>query len=174
MKKQSSFLLSIAVLLIALSAIAIVEPKHHVKVNGISFKTNIEFLAPQNAGLNAFLMLHPKNAALGKESICIMSVLYNTGQKAQMAKEKIDLLEYTRSVFMGSAVKGTAVKKTFKGKTAQGERFTKKIPRPRTAEVFIVPLKNGSSIALGFEWSPEIKPETVECLINEVGASFQE
>ncbi|MBP7735079.1 MAG: hypothetical protein KA369_03825 [Spirochaetes bacterium] len=174
MKQTAFFIMSVAAILIALSAVAPAEPKYPVTVHGIGFTTGVEFSAPQKAGLNALLLVYPKNSSPGKEGMSIMAVLYDREQKKELDKAKIDLIEYTRSTFMGSVVAGTAIKKKFGPRAARGERFAKKIPRPVTAEVYLVPLKNGSSVALGFQWQADMKADAAERIIAEAAATFRE
>ncbi len=174
MKKTAFFIMIVGAILIALSAVAPAEPKHPVSVHGICFTTGVEFSAPQKAGLNAFLLVYPKNSSPGKERMSLMAVLYDKEQKKELEKAKIDLLEYTRSTFMGSIVAGTAIKKKFGTRAARGERFTKTIPRPMTAEVYLVTLKNGSSVALGFQWPADMKADAAERIIAEAAATFRE
>ncbi len=174
MKKSIVSTISVAAILIALSAVAPAEPKHPVAVHGISFTTGVEFSAPQKAGLNAVLLVYPKNSSPGKERMSVMAVLYDREQKKELENAKIDLLEYTRSTFMGSVVTGTAIKKKFGTRPARGERFAKKIPRPVTVEVYLVTLANGSSVALGFQWPADMKTEAAERIIAEAAATFRE
>lgn len=174
MKKK---MISIAVTLCLIAAVAATAgaagKKYSCTLHGLTFESGVEFSAPEKAGLDAFMVLHPRKAKPGKEKMGIMAVLYTRETQKSMGMKDAGLLDYTRSVFMGVVKAGKPIERVFAGKKVRGDVAEKKIPVPMTVETYVLTLANGSRVGISFNYIPQFKAEA-EKIIAEIAASIRE
>jgi hypothetical protein len=161
------------IILIAASA-AYAEKKFTYTLHGITFDTTMEFSSPAKSGVDALLMVSPAKSAPGKEIMGITMVLYDRNAQKLMGMNDTGLLNYTRTVFMGSGSAGKPVERIIAGKKVKGQLLVKKIPVPSTVEVYVITLSKGNKIGIGFNYTRDIKSEEAQKIITEIGASMRE
>jgi hypothetical protein len=167
--------LSCACIIILAAASAVyAEKKFTYSLHGITFDTTAEFSSPVKSGVDALLMVSPVKSAPGKERMGITMVLYDRNAQKLMGMNDAGLLNYTRTVFMGSGTTGKPIERIFAGKKVKGQVLEKKIPAPSTVEVYVITLSKGNKIGIGFNYSREIKSEEAQRIITEIGASMRE
>jgi hypothetical protein len=171
---NKAFLIICCVSIFAISAALYAEKKNTYSVHGITFDTTIAFSSPEKTGVDAMLMIYPRKSAPGKEKMGITMVLYNRNAQKMMGMGDKGLLNYTRTVFMGSDTSGKPIERMFAGKKVKGQVLDKKIPVPSTVEVYVVTLTNGNKIGMGFNYSQEMKTEEARQVIIEIGTSMRE
>ncbi len=160
--------------IVAASAALHAEKKFTYSLHGITFDASIDFSSPEKAGLDALIMLHPKKSKLGKEKMSITAVLYDRNAQKLMGMGDAGLLNYTRTVFLGSDKVGKPIERVFAGKTIKGQVWNKKIPAPSTVEVYVITLSKGNKIGLGFCYNQDLKADEAQKVIVEIGASIRE
>jgi hypothetical protein len=173
MNKRLSLVSALVVLITAAVLVSAAEKIHVFSLHGIKFKTGIEFSPPARAGVDALMMLHPRNAKPGKEKLGITAVLYTRDTQKLMGMGDPGLLNYTRSVFLGVAAAGKPIERVLAGKSVRGDVVEKKIPAPMTVETYVLTLSNGSKVGIAFSYSPQFKTDA-DRVIAEIGASMKE
>jgi hypothetical protein len=167
-------LVSALVVLIAAAVMATgADKKYSYSLHGIKFVSSIEFSSPARAGVDALMMLHPRNAKPGKEKLGITAVLYTRDAQKLMGMGDPGLLNYTRSVFLGVANAGKPIERVLAGKSVKGDVVEKKIPAPLTVETYVLTLSNGSKVGIAFSYTPQFKTDA-DRSIAEIGASMKE
>lgn len=159
---------------VAVSAALYAEKKFTYSVHGVVFNTGLEFSQPAKAGTDAMLMVYPAKSDPGKESMGITMVLYDRNAQKLMGMGDAGLLNYTRTVFMGSADPGKPVERVFAGKKVKGQVLKKKIPAPSTVEVYLITLSKGNKIGIGINYGNTMKEDAARQVIDEIGASLRE
>ncbi|HNW28929.1 MAG TPA: hypothetical protein PKN50_10665 [Spirochaetota bacterium] len=159
---------------VAVSAALYAEKKFTYSVHGIAFDASLEFSRPAKAGADAMLMVYPLNADPGKENMSITMVLYDRNAQKLMGMGDTGLLNYTRTVFMGSADPGKPVERVFAGKKVRGQALKKIIPVPSTVEVYLITLSKGNKIGIGISYSKNMKEDSARQVIDEIAASLRE
>ncbi len=160
--------------IISMAAVLHAEKSYTYTLHGITFDSNVEFSLPVNAGVDALQMFHPRHAGPGKEKMGITAVLYDRNAQKMMGLGDTGLLNYTRTVFMGSATPGKPIERVFAGKKVTGQALNKKIPVPTTVEVYVITLSNGNKIGIGFNYTSQLKAEDAQRIIAGIGASMRE
>ncbi len=150
------------------------EKKFTYSVHGITFDSSLEFSSPKKAGTDALLMLYPKKSKSGKEKMSITAVLYDRNAQKLMGMKDAGFLNYTRTVFMGSAEAGKPIARVFAGKKIQGQVLNKKIPVPSTIEVYVITLAKGNKIGLGFHYNKDMAADEAQRVIAQIGESMRE
>jgi len=159
---------------VAVSAALYAEKKFTYSVHGVVFETSLEFSQPVKAGADAMLMVYPAKSDPGKENMGITMVLYDRNAQKLMGMGDTGLLNYTRTVFMGSADPGKPVERVFAGKKVRGQALKKKIPVPSTVEVYLITLSKGDKMGIGISYGKNMKEETARQVIDEIGATLRE
>lgn len=173
MTKKSFVVSALIVLTAAAVAAGAAEKKYACSLHGLTFESSAEFSAPEKVGLDALMVLHPRKAKPGKETLGITAVLYTRGTQKAMGMGDAGLLNYTKSVFMGVAKAGEKVCCMFRGKSVCGDRVEKKIPVPMIVETYVLALSDGSRVGISFNYPPASRDEAMD-LIAEIGASMRE
>ncbi|OHD64675.1 MAG: hypothetical protein A2176_10225 [Spirochaetes bacterium RBG_13_51_14] len=150
------------------------EKKFSYSLHGVTFETRVEFSSPAEAGTDALAMVYPKDSPPGEEKMSITAVLYTRDTQKLMGMSDPGLLNYTKSVFMGTAASGKTIERAFAGMSVKGEMLEKKIPSPSMIEVFIVTLLKGGKIGFCFKYTKEIRIEEAQKIIAEIGATLKE
>lgn len=150
------------------------EKKIKYALHGIIFESSLIFSQPSKIGVDALLMVYPKNSRLGKEIMGITAVLYTKETQKNMGMDNVGLMNYTKTVFMGAAASGKTIERVFSGKKIKGEVVVKKIPVSSTVEIYIVNLSNGDKIGLGFNYTTQMKEVEVGQVIDEIGVTMKE
>ena len=126
--------ISIIVTLCLIAAVAVTVraagKKYACSLHGLTFESGAEFSAPEKAGLDALMVLHPRKAKPGREKLGIIAVLYTRAAQKTMGMGDAALLAYTRTTFMGVAAAGKQVERVFAGKKVRGD-VSRKRSRPR-------------------------------------------
>ncbi len=174
MKRKMRSIVAILCLVAAVAVtIGAAGKKYACTLHGLTFESGAEFSAPQKAGLDALLAVHPRKAKPGKEKMGIMAVLYSRETQKSMGMKDAGLLDYTRSVFLGVVKAGKPIERVFAGKKVRGDAAEKKIPVPMTVETYVLTLANGSRVGIAFNYIPQFKAEA-EKIIAEIAASIRE
>jgi hypothetical protein len=163
-----------AICLVVSASIVHAEKKFTYSLHGVTFDSSLEFSSPEKAGTDALLMLHPKKSKAGKEKMGITAVLFDRNAQKLMGMKDAGFLNYTRTVFMGSADAGKPITRLFAGKKIQGQVLNKKIPVPSTIEVYVITLAKGNKIGLGFNYSQDMNAGEAQKVIAEIGQSLRE
>ncbi len=172
MKKKAPAIIGIFCLVLSVSTIH-AEKKFTYSVHGVAFDSSLEFSSPKKAGTDALLMLYPKKSKSGMEKMSITVVLYDRNTQKLMGMKDPGFLNYTRTVFMGSAEAGKPIARVFAGKKIQGQVLNKKIPVPSTIEIYVITLAKGSKIGLGFYYNKDMADEAQK-VITQIGESMRE
>ena len=148
-------------------------PGHLNKMHGLTFATIPEFSAPEPAGLDALRIVHPEDAKPGTERMSITMVNFAADAVGEGGMSDVELLEYVKTTFLATSTAGTLVERTFFAQKIGGEAFGKSIPNPARGEVYVVPLKTGDKVVLGFIFAPEFAAQAGQVIV-EVAASLRE
>lgn len=159
--------LALACLCVAALAAA---PGHPVRLHGIRFTSPLPFSAPSPAGLDALTVVHPKEARPGTERMSLTAVRFAAGEPGMTDGE---LIEYVKSTFLATTAPGKPQARSFLGRKVPGNVVDKKIPAPARAETYLVPLKGGARLVLGFVYAPDFAPQA-EAAIAQIAASMAE
>lgn len=173
MTKKWFVVSALIVLTAAAVAAGAAEKKYACSLHGLTFESSAEFSAPEKAGLDALMVLHPRKAKPGKEKLGITAVLYTRGTQKAMGMGDAALLSYTRTTFMGAAAPGKPIERVFAGKKVRGDVVEKKIPVPTTIETYVLTLSNGSKVGISFNYIPQFKADA-DRIIAEIAASIRE
>jgi hypothetical protein len=163
--------IAFALILTAVTGFAI--PGQITKIHELTFNTTFEFSAPAPAGLDALLMVHPKDAKSGVEKMSITAVRFPADAVGAGGMSDAELLEYVKTTFLATSVAGTLVERAFLTQKIRGEALMKSIPVPAQAEVYVVLLKTGVKIVLGFVFATGFAAQAGQ-IISEVAASLSE
>jgi len=166
-------IVSIVLALILTAVTSFAVPGQSIKMHDLTFNTTIEFSAPISAGLDALLMVHPKDAKSGVEKMSITAVRFPADAVGTGGMSDAELLEYVKTVFLATSRPGTPVERTFLARKVLGEVLEKSIPTPSRAEVYVVSLKTGAKVVLGFVFAPDFAAQAGQ-VITEVEASLKE
>jgi hypothetical protein len=163
-----------AICLVVSVSIVHAEKKFTYSFHGVTVDSSLEFSSPKKAGTDALMMLYPKKSKAGKEIMGVTAVLYDRNAQKLMGMKDAGFLNYTRTVFMGSADAGKTITRVFAGKKIQGQVLNKKIPIPSTIEVYVITLAKGNKIGLGFNYSQDMNADEAQRVIAEIGESMRE
>ena len=143
-------------------------------VKSITFQTPVEFGKPTPFGLEAFSLVHPTNSKPGDESFEIRLVFISKEMLKNMAMNDHKLLQYIKSVFLGTAKK--AEKKStryFLGKSITGEVLSKKIPKALRLEAYLLTLKDESKLVIAFVYKKEMDAKNAQNIISVVARTLR-
>lgn len=143
-------------------------------IKNITFQTPVELSDPINIGLEAFGMSYPKDAKLGEETFEIRLIFITKEMLTNMPMDNDELLQYVKSVFLGTTKKAEKYNRDFLGKTITGEIISKKIPKPLGMEVYLLTLKNESKLAIAFLYDKAMDSKNVEGIISTIASTLQE
>ncbi len=163
--------ISLALMLTAVTGFAV--SGQITKIHDLTFVSTLEFSAPGSAGLDALLIVHPKDAKSGVEKMSITAVRFPADAVGAGGMADAELLEYVKTVFLATSRAGTPVERTFLARKVLGEVSEKSIPKPARVEVYVIPLKTGDKVVLGFVFAPEFAVQAGQ-VIAEVAASLSE
>lgn len=166
-------IVSIALALILTAVTGFAIPGQISKMHDLTFNTTIEFSAPGSAGLDALLMVYPKDAKSTAEKMSITAVRFPADAVGAGGMADAELLEYVKTTFLATSVAGTPVERTFLTQKIKGEALVKSIPVAARAEVYVVSLKTGAKVVLGFVFAPDFAVQAGQ-VISEVAASLSE
>jgi hypothetical protein len=166
-------IVSIALALILTAVTGFAIPDQRSRMHDLTFNTAFEFSAPASAGLDALLMVHPKDAKSGAEMMSITAVRFPADAVGAGGMSDAELLAYVKSTFLATSVAGTPVERIFLTQKIRGEALMKSIPVPAQAEIYVVLLKTGAKIVLGFVFAPGFAVQAGQ-VISEVAASLSE
>jgi hypothetical protein len=148
-------------------------PGYFNKLYGFTFTTAIEFSAPVKAGLDALLISYPKVAKPGTETMSITAVRFPPEAIGAGGMSDVELLEYVKTSFLATSGAGLPVERTFLSHLIKGEALKKSIPVPSRVEIYVVPLKSGEKVVIGFVFTPEFSAQAGP-VIAEVASSLRE
>jgi hypothetical protein len=141
----------------------------------VGFKTPVPFSAPQKAGLDAVVLVHPPESGLGKGQMEITLVAVPKDMQESMGNEDAQILSYVKTTFLGSATPATkSVERSFLGRKVVGEAQSSSIPKPVELELYLVPLSDGDKVAVGFKKDVSMLKEKAENIIRTVAETFKE
>ena len=143
---------------------AAAAPPHLSRVHGLTFGTSIEMSAPAPAGLDALLLVHPKDARTGAERLSLTAVLFTKEALRDSGMKDAELLDYVKTTFLGSTSAGTPADRTILGRKVTGKAIEKKIPAPSRAEIYVVGTKKGGKVVLAFVFAPGFEKEAQEAI----------
>jgi len=143
------------------------------QMHDLTFNTTIEFSVPAAAGLDALRIVHPKDAKSSAEKMSITAVRFPADAVGAGGMSDAELLEYVKTTFLATSVAGTQVERTFLTQKIMGEALVKSIPAPARAEVYVVSLKTGAKVVLGFVFAPDFAAQAGQ-VISEVASSLSE
>jgi hypothetical protein len=170
--KNFSIFLALAVASAA-AANAAAAAGHLTKMHGLSFSTTAEFSAPAEAGLDALRIVFPKDAKAGGEKMSLTAVRFPAEAVGAGGMADAELLDYVKTAFLAASGPGRSCERTFLGRKVAGQAFEKTIPKPARAEMYIVPLKSGDKIVLGFAYAADFAAQAAQA-IGEAAASLRE
>ncbi|MBU4268121.1 MAG: hypothetical protein KJ808_04655 [Acidobacteria bacterium] len=163
--------ISLALMLTAVTGFAVSD--QITKIHDLTFVSTLELSVPEPAGLDALLIVHPKDAKSGVEKMSITAVRFPADAVGAGGMSDAELLEYVKTVFLATSRPGTPVERTFLARKVLGEALEKSIPTPARAEVYVVSLKTGAKVVLGFVFAPDFAAQAGQ-VIAEVAASLRE
>jgi hypothetical protein len=144
-----------------------------IQIFGIEFQSKAEFSEPMKAGKDAVLLTYPKNVKLEDEKMSITLVCYNENAQKEMSMNDTELLEYTKTSYLGTTKPGKMIEKNFLNKKLTGEIVEKKIPVSSILEIFILTLKNRNKIGIGFNYVQSFADEALK-IITQIADSLKE
>ncbi len=165
--------LSIALALAVAVASASAAAGHPATMHGLSFATTAEFSPPAEVGLDALRMVFPKDAKAGAEKMSLTAVRFPAEAVGAGGMADAELLEYVKTAFLAASGPGKLIERTFLAQKVAGQAFEKSIPNPALAEVYIVPLKSGDKVVLGFVFAADFTAQAAQA-IAEAAASLRE
>lgn len=142
-------------------------------LSGIEFKTSHEFSEPLKAGLDTYLLTYPKSVKPEDEKMSLTLAFLSAKAQKEMGMTDSELLQYAKTTFLATSKPGNPQKLDFFGKSVSGEILQKKIPAPSTLEVFLLPLKNGDKMVIGFSYAGSFAAEAKK-IILEISGSLKE
>jgi len=122
------------------------------ELHGLKFSTAAEFSVPAKAGLDALLMVCPKEATPEQEKLSLTAVLFTVETVRQMEMSDPDLQEYAKTTFVGVTTPGQPVERLIMGKKQIGDRAESSIPVPVVVETYLLRKKNGDQVFLAFRF----------------------
>jgi hypothetical protein len=160
---------------LALAAATTAAPAagYPTKMHGLSFATSAEFSAPAAVGLDALRIVFPRDAKAGAEKMSLTAVRFPAEAVGAGGMTDAELLEYVKTAFLASSGPGKPSERIFLKQKVAGQAFEKSIPKPERAEVYIVQLKSGDKVVLGFAFSADFAAQAAQA-IGEAAASLRE
>lgn len=140
-----------------------------IELHGLKAAPPIPFSAPENAGLDAFRVVHPADAKAGGEKLSLTAVAFPKDSGMTDA----ELLDYVMTTFLATSDAGKPVERTLLGNTAKGRTLEKKIPSPSFAEVYVATKKNGDKVVLAFVF-PASFAKDAGAAISAIAADLKE
>lgn len=156
-----------------LAAAGFAAAGHETKMHGLRFVTALEFSAPEKAGLDALLVFTPREARAGAEKMSVTAVRFPKDAVGEGGMSDAELLEYVKAAFMAETGTGEPAEREFLGRKVIGESFAKTIPAPARAEIYVLGLKSGDKVVLGFAFAPGFAAQAAQA-ITEISATLAE
>jgi hypothetical protein len=148
-------------------------PAQLIQIHGLTFSTSLAFSSPSPVGLDALSVLYPNSAKPGTEAMCITAVHFPADAVGAGGMSDTDLIEYVKATFLAKSGAGIPVERVFLSHRVQGEAIKKSLPVPSHAEIYVIPLKAGDKIVIGFVFKVEFAASAGQ-VITEVAASLRE
>ena len=167
--RMAPVLLSILAVLTAAARTTGATSPAPIELHGLKAAPPVPFSAPEKAGLDALLVVHPADAKAGGEKLSLTAVAFPKDSGMSDA----ELLDYVTTTFLATSDTGKPVERTLLGKKAKGRAIEKKIPSPSIAEVYIATKKAGDKVVLAFVFPASFAMEA-EAAISAIAESLKE
>ncbi|MBL0174022.1 MAG: hypothetical protein IPP94_01950 [Ignavibacteria bacterium] len=142
---------------------------------GVAFETPVAFSAPIDAGLDAVALVNPPDQTLGKGRMELTLIAFSKEMQESLGGSDADCYSYALAVFFGStAAAKDAGMRAFLDKAIVGRTFSKSIPSAQTVEIYLVPLSDGSKIAIAVSRFQGVSEKEAEDVMLALSRTFRE
>ncbi len=143
-------------------------------VFNISFEANDSLHGPENAGTDALQFHYPADAQINEAQLIITFVHFNAESLKHMGFNNIELIQYTKTTFLGTAKPASNhVKRRILGEESAGELIHTKIPVDSDIEIHLIGLSDQSKMAIAFKAICNEQSQKIETMISSIIESIR-